>query len=165
LLTAHRRENFGEPIRAIFRAVQRVVDRFEDVDVIYPVHPNPNVNVLAQEMLGNHPRICLVAPMDYFQFIDAMKNAELILTDSGGVQEEAPALGKPVLVLRDTTERMESVDQGHAVIVGTDEYSIYEKVSELLLNRQKLASLSKVGYLYGDGKAAYRITLELENSV
>lgn len=164
LLTTHRRENFGEPIKAIFRAIKRIVDRFDDVEVVFPIHPNPNVRELAQDMLGNHPKISIVSPLDYFQFIDAMKASTLILTDSGGVQEEAPALGKPVLVLRDTTERMESVDQGHAVIVGTDEYSIYERVSELLTSDHKLASLSKVGLLYGDGKAANRIILELERT-
>lgn len=162
LLTAHRRENFGEPIKAIFRAVKRVVERFDDVEVVYPVHPNPSVRVLAKEMLGNHPRIFLVTPLDYFQFISAMKESTLILTDSGGVQEEAPALGKPVLILRETTERMESVSQGHAAIVGTNELLIYNEVCSLLLDYEKLSGMSRVGFLYGDGSAAFRISLELE---
>lgn len=162
LLTAHRRENFGEPIKAIFRAVKRIVEHFDDVEVVYPVHPNPSVRELAKDMLGNHPRISLLAPLDYFQFIDAMKESTVILTDSGGVQEEAPALGKPVLILRDTTERMESVNQGHAIIVGTNESFIYHEACNLLTDHEKLSRMSKLGFLYGDGKAAIRMVFELE---
>lgn len=157
LLTAHRRENFGEPIKAIFRAVKRIVERFDDVEVVYPVHPNPNVCEMAKEMLGNHPRISLVTPLDYFQFIGAMKESTLILTDSGGIQEEAPALGKPVLVMRETTERPEAILGGHALLVGVHETAIFLTTEKLLMDSNMLLAMSEPGFPFGDGGASKRI--------
>jgi UDP-N-acetylglucosamine 2-epimerase (non-hydrolysing) len=163
LLTAHRRENFGEPIKSIFRAVNRIVERFDDVEVVYPVHPNPNVSKLAMIMLGKHPRIILKSPLDYFEFIDAMKQSTLILTDSGGIQEEAPALGKPVLVMRETTERPEAVQNGHALLVGVDETAIFQAAEKLLVDSGLLSAMSRPGFPFGDGMAAGRIVEILKN--
>lgn len=163
LLTAHRRESFGEPIKAIFRAVKRIVDHFDDVEVVYPVHPNPSVRELAKDMLGNNPRISLLAPLDYFQFIDTMKESTLILTDSGGVQEEAPALGKPILVMRETTERPEAIQDGHALLVGMDESSIFHAAEKLLTNHELLSDMSRPGFPFGDGMASDRIVGILRN--
>lgn len=157
LLTAHRRENFGAPLRAIFSAVLELVKRFPDVRVLYPVHPNPNVQVPATEMLANHPRVELCAPMDYFEFVYAMRCAKLILTDSGGIQEEAPALGKPVLVLRETTERPEAVDSGVARLVGTNPAQIVREASRLLTDTESYARMARGVSPFGDGHAAERI--------
>lgn len=157
LLTAHRRENFGEPLQRVFKAVRALADRYEDVRFIYPVHPNPNVFAAAHGELGGHPRIELVEPLDYFEFMKLMRQSSLILTDSGGVQEEAPALGKPVLVLRDTTERPESVACGSSRLVGTDTAQIIDVVSSLLDDPSRLANMSEVRYPYGDGKASLEI--------
>lgn len=154
LLTAHRRENFGAPLRAIFHAVRAIVDRFPDVRVVYPVHPNPNVCEPAFEMLSGHARITLREPADYFEFVDLMRQSALILTDSGGVQEEAPAIGKPVLVLRDKTERPEAVDAGVARLVGTDMRQIECAVSELLTRPTTYARMARGASPYGDGHAA-----------
>jgi UDP-N-acetylglucosamine 2-epimerase (non-hydrolysing) len=157
LLTVHRRESFGAPLRDIFTAVLKIVERFPDVSVTYPVHPNPNVRQPANEILSGHPRIRLCDPLDYFEFVDLMRCSTLILTDSGGVQEEAPALGKPVLVLRDATERPEALACGSSRLVGTNTEHIVEEVSTLLADPDLLAGMSQVRYPYGDGRAAQRI--------
>lgn len=157
LVTAHRRENFGEPLRAMCRAILALVERHPDVEVLYPVHPNPNVKAVANELLGNHPRIRLCAPLDYAPFVEAQKRAYLILTDSGGVQEEAPALGKPVLVMRVETERPEAVDEGVVKLVGMDEARIVAEASRLLDDPQAWRAMARGVSPYGDGKAAARI--------
>ena len=162
LLTAHRRENFGEPLRHIFSAVLQVLEQHPDVRVLYPVHPNPNVQQLAHTMLGQHPRVELVEPLDYFDFVAAMQSAYLILTDSGGVQEEAPALGKPVLVLRQTTERPEPVTEGVAKLVGTETTSIVSEVSRLLSDPQYYANMARIYRPYGNGTASMKILVRLE---
>jgi UDP-N-acetylglucosamine 2-epimerase (non-hydrolysing) len=161
LLTAHRRENFGAPMENAFRAVRDIVDRFDDVAVLYPVHPNPNVKAPAERILGGHPRIRLVAPLEYEAFVAAMKAAYLVLTDSGGVQEEAPALGKPVLVMRNETERPEAVEAGVVRLVGTDRRSIVTEVSRLLNDRQAFARMAQGASPYGDGRASARIAAVL----
>lgn len=157
LLTAHRRENFGQPLREIFTAVRRLVDHYHDVELVYPVHPNPNVHGKAQAMLGGHPRIRLLPPQDYFSFIDLMRRATLILTDSGGIQEEAPALGKPVLVLRDITERPEAVEAGVAQIVGTHVEIIVNASKRLMDDPAAYAKMATRASPFGDGRAAERI--------
>lgn len=159
LLTAHRRESFGTPLRSIFLGVLRIVERFQDVRVVYPVHPNPNVQTLAQEVLGSHPRISLIPPQDYFNFVDLMRQSTLILTDSGGIQEEAPALGKPVLVLRQTTERPEAVAAGFSRIIGTEAAAIESATAEVLENPLTYRAMSSERLSpYGDGQAAQRIS-------
>ncbi|HXF47471.1 MAG TPA: UDP-N-acetylglucosamine 2-epimerase (non-hydrolyzing) [Burkholderiaceae bacterium] len=165
LLTAHRRENFGAPMESAFRAVREIVDRFEDVAVLYPVHPNPNVKALAERILGGHPRIRLVAPLEYEAFVAAMKAAYLVLTDSGGVQEEAPALGKPVLVLRNETERPEAVEAGVVRLVGTERQSIVTEMSRLLSDRESFARMARGASPYGDGRASTRIALVLARAL
>lgn len=163
LLTTHRRENFGEPLREIFSAVREIVDKFQDVRFIYPVHPNPNIKNPAQEMLSGHPRIDLCKPLDYFEFVNLMRRATLILTDSGGIQEEAPALGKPVLVLRETTERPEAVLTGAARLIGTNRTKIVMAVTELLTIHSSYAAMSSSKSPFGDGHAASRILSVLSN--
>lgn len=165
LLTAHRRENFGERLQNVFSAVRTLADRYADVRFLYPVHPNPNVQAQARALLGSHPRIDLVKPLDYFEFVDLMRRATLILTDSGGVQEEAPALGKPVLVLRDTTERPEAVACGSSRLVGTDTANIIEAVSSLLDRPELLAAMSEVRHPYGGGDASREIVRVLSESM
>lgn len=157
LLTAHRRESFGAPLRSIFRAVRKITDRYADVRVVYPVHPNPNVRNPAFDLLAGHPRIDLIEPLDYYQFVDLMRRSALILTDSGGIQEEAPALGKPVLVLRDTTERPEALESGAAMLVGTDCGKIEAAVASLLSCPEVYAGMALGASPYGDGYAAARI--------
>jgi len=157
LLTAHRRESFGEPLRRVFSAVAQIVDRFPDVRVVYPVHPNPNVQCAARDLLADHPRIQLSEPLDYFAFVDLMRRSTLILTDSGGIQEEAPALGKPVLVLRDVTERPEAVEAGVALLVGTDSARIETATADLLTRRGAYTRMARGASPYGDGHAAARI--------
>lgn len=163
LLTAHRRENFGEPLQQIFSAILQILELHSDVRVIYPVHPNPNVQQLAHAMLGQHERIQLVEPLDYFDFVMAMQSAYLILTDSGGVQEEAPALGKPVLVLRQTTERPEPVTEGVAKLVGTESSNIVSEVSRLLIDSQYYAKMARIFMPYGKGMAGAKIINKLKN--
>jgi UDP-N-acetylglucosamine 2-epimerase (non-hydrolysing) len=163
LLTAHRRENFGTPLRAIFNAIREIVESVPEVRVVYPVHPNPNVRKPAMEILGGNPRIQLREPLDYFEFVDLMRQSTLILTDSGGIQEEAPALGKPVLVLRETTERPEAVSAGVARIVGTDKARIVSEVISLLTDRNEYESMTEGVSPYGDGNAAVRIVDVLAN--
>lgn len=157
LLTAHRRENFGEPLLNICRAVKYLVDTRNDIEFLVPVHPNPNVKELVHGLLGNHPRIRLSQPLDYLPFVSAMKKAEFILTDSGGIQEEAPALGKPVLVLRKETERPEAVQAGVVKLVGTDCASIISESLRLLDEDETYKSMAKGASPYGDGNAAVRI--------
>lgn len=157
LLTAHRRENFGAPLEAVFRAVRRLADEFSGLSVLYPVHPNPNVRKPAREILAGHPRITLAEPLGYPQLVQAMQDARFILTDSGGIQEEAPALGKPVLVLRSVTERPEAVELGVARLVGTDPDAILDECRRLLTDRDHYASMARGGSPYGDGHAAERI--------
>lgn len=164
LLTAHRRESFGVPLRSIFRAVRGIADQLADVKVVYPVHPNPNVHGPAFELLAGHPRIALIEPLDYYQFVDLMRRSMLILTDSGGIQEEAPALGKPVLVLRETTERPEALESGVAKLVGTDCDKIEAAVMNLLDSPDAYANMAQGGSPYGDGHAATRIVELLATS-
>ena len=157
LVTAHRRENLGEPMRNMFRAIRRIVDEFADVQVIYPVHMNPAVREIAGEILGGHERIQLIEPLDVIDFHNFAARAHLILTDSGGVQEEAPSLGVPVLVLRDTTERPEGIEAGTLKLAGTDEDTIYRLASDLLTDQAEYEKMAKASNPYGDGKASERI--------
>lgn len=157
LMTAHRRENFGAPMEEVFVAVRELADRFADLAVLYPVHPNPNVKEPAERILGGHPRIRLVAPLDYEPFVAAMSASYLVLTDSGGVQEEAPALGKPVLVLRNETERPEAVDAGVVRLVGPVRARIVGAVAELLTDADAYRAMARGVSPYGDGRAAGRI--------
>ena len=158
LLTAHRRENLGEPMRNIFRAVKRIVSEHDNVQVVYPVHLNPVVRELANEILGNDPRIHLIEPLDVLDFHNFASRAYLILTDSGGIQEEAPSLGVPVLVLRDTTERPEGIKAGTLRLAGTNEETVYELTKELLVNSVEHEKMSKASNPYGDGNASHRIS-------
>jgi UDP-N-acetylglucosamine 2-epimerase (non-hydrolysing) len=158
LVTSHRRENFGEPFRQICRALRALAERNPDIVVLYPVHPNPNVKDVAYELLGDCPNVRLCPPLDYAPFIAAMKRAHLIISDSGGVQEEAPALGKPVLVLRDETERPEAVDEGVVKLVGSDYGLILGEAQRLLDDGQAYLSMARGVSPYGDGRGAERIT-------
>lgn len=157
LMTAHRRENLGEPMRHIFRAVKRIVDEFPDVKVVYPIHLNPKVREIANEVFKGSDRIRLIEPLEVFDFHNFQNKSYIILTDSGGIQEEAPSLGKPVLVLRDTTERPEGIEAGTLKLVGTDEEVIYRETKELLNNQATYDAMSKASNPYGDGKASIRI--------
>lgn len=157
LLTAHRRENWGEPMHRIFQAIRRVVAENEDVAVIYPVHLNPIVKEAAEEAFSNEERVLLINPLDVLDFHNFMKRAYIIASDSGGVQEEAPSLGKPVLVLRDTTERPEGVAAGTLKLVGTNEEEIYASLTDLLNNRESYAKMAHSQNPYGDGFASRRI--------
>ncbi|WP_340141664.1 non-hydrolyzing UDP-N-acetylglucosamine 2-epimerase [Priestia sp. D3YE.R1] len=157
LLTAHRRENLGEPMKNMFRAVKRIVDEHENVQVVYPVHLNPVVRETANDILGNDPRIHLIEPLDVIDFHNFAERAHIILTDSGGVQEEAPSLGVPVLVLRDTTERPEGIEAGTLKLAGTEEETIYTLAKELLIDEDVYKQMSQASNPYGDGLASKRI--------
>lgn len=157
LVTAHRRENLGDPMRNIFRAIKRILDEFPDVKAVYPVHLNPKVQSVAQEILGDNDRIRLIEPLGVVDFHNFMEKSHIIMTDSGGVQEEAPSLGKPVLVLRDTTERPEGVEAGTLKLVGTNEEAVYTAAHQLLSDREVYAAMSKAQNPYGDGHASERI--------
>ena len=157
LLTAHRRESFGSPLRDVFRAARRLVDEHDDVRLLYPVHPNPNVVEPAQELLSDHPRIDLVEPLGYRDLVLALQGADLILTDSGGIQEEAPTFGTPVLVLREVTERPEGIEAGVATLVGTDTERILEEGSRILSRGNDNVSPPSSANPYGDGRAGERI--------
>lgn len=157
LLTAHRRENLGEPMRNIFRAIKRITDEFEDVKVIYPIHKNPKVREIAKEIFGNTNKIKLIEPLEVFDFHNFQNKSYIIMTDSGGIQEEAPSLGKPVLVLRDTTERPEGIDAGTLKLVGTDEETIYKEAKRLLTNKEEYNKMSHASNPYGDGTASKKI--------
>jgi len=157
LITSHRRENFGEPFRNICRALGTLAERNQDVQFLYPVHPNPNVKDVAYEMLGNYPNIHLCEPLDYAPFVAAMKRSYLIISDSGGVQEEAPALGKPVLVLRDETERPEAVELGVVKLVGPNYDRIVNEAQRLLDDEAAYRMMARGISPYGDGHGAERI--------
>lgn len=162
LLTAHRRENLGQPMRNMFRAIKRLIEEHDDVQVVYPVHMNPAVREVANEVLGNDPRIHLIEPLEVLDFHNFASRSFIILTDSGGVQEEAPSLGKPVLVLRDTTERPEGIAAGTLKLAGTDEETIYGLAKELLTNEETYATMSQASNPYGDGEASRRIVEALK---
>ncbi len=162
LVTGHRRENFGDGMAQICGVLRDIAERNPDVLVVYPVHLNPNVVEPVNRILSGHPRVKLLAPQPYLQFVWLMRQSMLILTDSGGIQEEAPSLGKPVLVMRDTTERPEAVAAGTARLVGTDRARIVSEVEKLLNDADARAAMTRVGNPYGDGKAAQRIVEILE---
>lgn len=157
LLTAHRRENLGEPMHHMFRAIRRMVDEHEDLKVIYPIHMNPAVRQAASDIFGSHERFHMIEPLDVMDFHNFMARSYLILTDSGGIQEEAPSLGKPVLVMRDTTERPEGVSAGTLKLVGTDEETIYTEFKRLLTDREAYDAMAHACNPYGDGHACQRI--------
>lgn len=157
LITAHRRENLGEPMRHMFRAIRRVMDEHPDVKAIYPIHMNPAVREIANEYLGGDDRIHIIEPLDVLDFHNFLSRSYLILTDSGGIQEEAPSLGKPVLVMRDTTERPEGIAAGTLKLVGTEEETIYKEFSRLLSDEDEYLAMSKASNPYGDGHACERI--------
>lgn len=157
LLTAHRRENLGDPMRNIFKGIKRIVDEYEDIKVVYPIHMNPKVREVAYEVFGDMDRIKLIEPLEVIDFHNFQNKSYIILTDSGGIQEEAPSLGKPVLVLRDTTERPEGIKAGTLKLVGTDEDVIYNETKKLLEDDEEYNRMSKASNPYGDGYASERI--------
>ncbi|MFL0505299.1 non-hydrolyzing UDP-N-acetylglucosamine 2-epimerase [Ureibacillus sp. 179-F W5.1 NHS] len=161
LLTAHRRENLGEPMRNMFRAIVRILEEHDDVQVVYPVHMNPVVREIANEVLGDNSRVHLIEPLEVFDFHNFAAQSYMILTDSGGVQEEAPSLGKPVLVLRDTTERPEGIAAGTLKLAGTDEETIYRLATELLTDENAYNEMAQASNPYGDGFASKRIVEHL----
>lgn len=163
LMTAHRRENLGEKMTDIFRAINRLVQTHRDIHVVYPVHLNPQIKQKANKILGDHEQVSLIEPLDVIDFHNFMARATLILTDSGGIQEEAPSLGVPVLVLRDTTERPEGIDAGTLKLVGTDEQTIYEVADQLLTNKKVYDKMAKAKNPYGDGKASKYIVDAIYN--
>ena len=163
MLTAHRRENLGEPLRHMFRAIKKIVDETPDIKVIYPIHLNPAVREAATEILGNCDRIRIIEPLDVLDFHNFLAQSYLILTDSGGIQEEAPSLGKPVLVMRDTTERPEGIAAGTLKLVGTDEKIIYDTFKLLLEDKGEYEKMSHASNPYGDGFACKRIADILTN--
>lgn len=157
MITAHRRENLGEPMQHMFRAIRRVMDEHTDVKAIYPIHMNPAIREIADEILGNDDRIHIIEPLDVLDFHNFLKRSYLILTDSGGIQEEAPSLGKPVLVMRDTTERPEGIKAGTLKLVGTTEETIYENFNLLLNDKSVYDNMAHASNPYGDGHACERI--------
>ena len=162
LITAHRRENLGEPMKNMFRAIRRVMDEHSDVKAVYPIHMNPVVRETANEILGDDDRIHIIEPLDVIDFHNFQAQSHLILTDSGGIQEEAPSLGKPVLVMRDTTERPEGIAAGTLKLVGTEEEVIYRNFKELLENQESYEKMAHASNPYGDGRACQRIADILE---
>lgn len=162
LITAHRRENLGDPMRHMFKAIRRVMDEHADVKAIYPIHMNPIVREIANECLGNDNRIHIIEPLDVLDFHNFLSRSYLILTDSGGIQEEAPSLEKPVLVMRDTTERPEGIAAGTLKLVGTEEKTIYTEFSRLLSDKSEYDLMSRASNPYGDGHACERIADVLE---
>ncbi|MDD2519292.1 MAG: UDP-N-acetylglucosamine 2-epimerase (non-hydrolyzing), partial [Bacilli bacterium] len=161
LLTAHRRENLGEPMRRIFSAIKRIVNEFDDIKVVYPIHMNPKVREVANEIFGDSDKVKLIEPLEVLDFHNFMNKSYIILTDSGGLQEEAPSLGKPVLVLRDTTERPEGIEAGTLKLVGTDEELIYKETKILLEDKEVYQKMSEAHNPYGDGFASKRIVDEI----
>lgn len=157
LVTTHRRENLGEPMRHVYRAIRRLVHEFEDIEVVFPVHRNPKVRSIVAEELGDTERVHLIDPLEYEPFANLMARSYLLMTDSGGIQEEAPALGKPVLVLRNTTERPEAVTAGTVKLVGTDEEAVFMTARRLLSDKEAYASMANSVNPYGDGEASRRI--------
>lgn len=164
MLTAHRRENLGEPMRNMFRAIKRIVDEHGDLKVIYPIHMNPAVRQAASEIFGDDERFHIIEPLDVLDFHNFLARSYLILTDSGGIQEEAPSLGKPVLVMRDTTERPEGIAAGTLKLVGTNEETIYNEFKRLITDKQAYDAMAKASNPYGDGYACKRIADILENN-
>ena len=154
LLTAHRRENLGEPMRNMFKAIKRILEEFDGIQVVYPVHLNPIVRGIADEVLGKNKKVHLIEPLEVLDFHNFLNKSYIIMTDSGGIQEEAPSLGKPVLVLRDTTERPEGVGAGTLKLAGTNEETIYELTKKLLINEIEYSNMSKSSNPYGDGNAS-----------
>jgi len=154
LLTAHRRENLGEPMKNMFRAIKRIVEEFDDIQVVYPVHLNPLVRQAADEVLGDNSKVHLIEPLEVLDFHNFLNKSHIIMTDSGGIQEEAPSLGKPVLVLRDTTERPEGVNAGTLKLAGTDEEAIYKLTKELLTDKNEYDRMSRSSNPYGDGMSS-----------
>jgi UDP-N-acetylglucosamine 2-epimerase (hydrolysing) len=165
LVTAHRRESFGEPFRELCRALRDLVERHPDVLLVYPVHLNPQVQEPVRAILAAHERIHLLPPVDYVTLVDLLRRCELVLTDSGGIQEEAPTLGKPVLVMRETTERPEGVTAGTARLVGTSRERIVAEVERLLGDRDAYLAMSRAHNPYGDGRAAGRIVATLARAL
>lgn len=165
VVTAHRRESFGEPFQRMIRALARISENHPDTDLVYPVHLNPNVDAPVRKALSDIPGVHLVPPLDYFDFARLMKSCDFVLTDSGGIQEEAPALGKPVIVMRDVTERPEGVEAGVSVLVGTDENLIVETAHKLLTYKEEYARMARRAFLYGDGKASERIVTAIRNEL
>lgn len=157
LLTAHRRENLGEPMFHIFKAIRKIIDEFKDIKVIYPIHMNPKVREVANDVFKDCDRVKLIEPLEVFDFHNFQNKSFIILTDSGGIQEEAPSLGKPVLVLRDTTERPEGINAGTLKLVGTDENTIYEETKKLLTEKSEYEKMSHASNPYGDGHASEKI--------
>lgn len=162
MITAHRRENLGEPMKHMFRAIRRIIDENPDIKAIYPIHMNPVVRETANEILGGDDRIRIIEPLDVLDFHNFLAKSYLILTDSGGIQEEAPSLGKPVLVMRDTTERPEGIRAGTLRLVGTDEETIYSNFKLLLENKEEYGKMSRASNPYGDGRTSERIADILE---
>ena len=158
LLTAHRRENLGEPMRRIFSGIKRAIDEIPNVKIVYPIHMNPKVREVAYDVFKDDDKIKFMEPLEVFDFHNFINKSYIILTDSGGIQEEAPSLGKPVLVLRDTTERPEGIEAGTLKLVGTNEEKIYNEVKQLLLDENEYLKMSKANNPYGDGNASIRIT-------
>lgn len=165
LMTMHRRENFGAPAAEVFDAVRRLCSTFPDLHFLYPVHPNPNIRDVAHSMLGGNPQVTLTEPLDYPEVVAAMQRCTLVLTDSGGLQEEAPALGKPVLVLRGETERPEAITLGVAKLIGTGRLQVFHEVSRLLTSPAAYADMAKGVSPYGDGHAAERIAALVADAV
>ena len=164
MITAHRRENLGEPMRQMFRAIRRIMDKYENVKAIYPIHMNPVVRETADEFLSSSDRIHIIEPLDVIDFHNFLSRSYLILTDSGGIQEEAPSLGKPVLVMRDTTERHEGIEAGTLKLVGTDEENIYREFDRLLSDETEYMKMSTANNPYGDGTTSVKIADILENN-
>ena len=158
LMTTHRRENWGEPLRQIYEALVAILEAYPDTYVIFPVHKNPAVRKVVNEVLGEHERVYLIEPLDYEPFVNLLAKAYLIITDSGGIQEEAPSLGKPVLCARDTTERPEAVAAGTVLLVGTTYAGVYANIEELLINPQVYRQMAQTANPYGDGLASKRIS-------
>ena len=164
LITAHRRENLGLPMQNMFRAIRRVIREYKDIKAVYPIHMNPAVRRTAEDILGDEPRIHIIEPLNVFDFHNFLNRSYLVLTDSGGIQEEAPALGKPVLVLRDTTERPEGIEAGTLLLAGTSEEKLYQSFCSLLNNDRKYQEMSAAKNPYGDGYASRHIADILEKS-
>jgi UDP-N-acetylglucosamine 2-epimerase (non-hydrolysing) len=165
VLTAHRRENYGEPMRHMFQAIKRIVDEHEDIKVVYPIHMNPMIKELADEIFTETKRVKIIPPMEVVDFHNLLAKSHIILTDSGGIQEEAPSLGKPVLVMRDTTERPEGIEAGTLKLVGTEEEVIYEHFKELLENQVLYKEMSEASNPYGDGTASEQIVTILKEKL
>lgn len=163
MITAHRRENLGEPMKHMFRAIRRVMDEHSDIKAIYPIHMNPVVRQTASEVLKGDERIHIIEPLEVLDFHNFQSRSFLILTDSGGIQEEAPSLGKPVLVMRDTTERPEGIKAGTLKLVGTEEETIYREFTRLLTDDEEYRKMSNASNPYGDGHACERIADILES--